>query len=197
MKISVSMLKKFLPILAVAFVLPFFAQSAKATSVDFLCGPLICNGNVTATFSGGTLVSASDLGGITVINDSGPADDGGLLFTLLFDTSLPAPNIAVAEQGGDGSILAGTIVGFSGAQFGSSETVDLQVLWTGMPADFAAFLGSSTGTGFVDNIILTLDGSAQSIDVNIQPTPEPGSLLLLGSGILSFGGLLRRKIFKA
>jgi hypothetical protein len=166
--------------------------------VDFLCGPLVCNGTVTAVFSSGNLVSASDLGGITVINDSGPADDGGKLFTLLFDTSISGTNIAVTEQtGGDGSTLAGTITGFSGAQFGSSETVDLQVLWTGMPADFAAFLGSPTGTGFVDNIILTLDGSAQSIDVNIQPTPEPGSLLLLGSGILSFGGLLRRKIFKA
>ncbi|HET9366237.1 MAG TPA: hypothetical protein VFP71_14620, partial [Candidatus Angelobacter sp.] len=155
MKINVSVLKKLLPILAVAFVVPFFAQSAKATSVDFLCGPLVCNGSVTATFSGGTLLSASDLpGGITVINDSGPADDAGLFFTLLFDTSISGTNIAVTEQGGDGSTLAGTIVGFSGAQFSGSETVDLQVLWTGMPADFAAFLGSPIGTGFVDNIIL-------------------------------------------
>jgi hypothetical protein len=60
-----------------------------------------------------------------------------------------------------------------------------------------AQLGTSTGTdsGFV--IYLNKTGAAQSVDVlitpNVSPTPEPASMLLVGSGLLAIGGLLRRR----
>jgi hypothetical protein len=58
-------------------------------------------------------------------------------------------------------------------------------------------LGTSTGmdSGFV--IYLTSTRDAQSVDVlitpRISPTPEPASMLLVGSGLLAIGGLLRRR----
>jgi hypothetical protein len=192
-----------LTVIAGLLVLPMFAQSTHATSVDFLCGPSFpapsgCNGNISAVFSSPTvLVSASDLGGITLLNDSGPVGDAGLNFSLIFDTTAAVPNIVVFEPGPDNSELQGTIVGFSGAvsKDGLSETVNLDVSWTSMPLDFAQFLGATAGSGFDDNIALTIDGSAQSVDVNIQPVvPEPATLLLFGSGLLGLGVLVRRKL---
>jgi PEP-CTERM motif-containing protein len=48
--------------------------------------------------------------------------------------------------------------------------------------------GGTLGTAFVSDVA---NGFSQ------VTTPEPGSLLLLGTGLLSFGGLLRRRILGA
>jgi len=202
LKVNMNVFKRMVPVVVGLFVLPLFAQNVKANTLDFSCVSIAsCNGTITDVFSGGTFVSSSDLTGITLINGQGPADDQGLSFTFLFDTSIlvpPAPaNIVLQEQGGDNSVLAGTILSATGSQVGGFDNIILTVLWTGMSADFANFLGSPNGIGFADNIVLTVNGAAQSVDVAISPTPEPSSLLLLGSGILSFGGLLRRRILRA
>ena len=38
--------------------------------------------------------------------------------------------------------------------------------------------------------------STYGIDVSATPTPEPGSLTLLGTGLLGFAGMIRRKLAK-
>jgi hypothetical protein len=43
--------------------------------------------------------------------------------------------------------------------------------------------------GLMVSSFSTFDGMAVA-----APTPEPGSLLLLGSGVLGLGGLLRRRL---
>src|ERR1700730_4588240 len=76
--------RRFIPLIVGLFVLPFFVQSAQATTVTFHCFTLAtCNGNVTDTFSGGVLQSASTTG-VTVVNTAGPAGDQGTNFTLTF-----------------------------------------------------------------------------------------------------------------
>jgi hypothetical protein len=203
LKVNMNVFKRIVPVVVGLFVLPLFAQNVKANTLDFSCVSIAsCNGTITDVFSLGAFVSSSDLpSGITLVNGQGPADDQGLSFTLLFNTSILVPpaaaNIVLQEQGGDNSILAGTILSATGSQIGGFDNIILTVLWTGMSGDFANFLGSPTGIGFADNIVLTVNGAAQSVDVAIAPTPEPSSLLLLGSGILSFGGLLRRRILRA
>jgi hypothetical protein len=198
-------IRRIIPAIVGLFVLPFFVQSAHATAVDFGCtGATNCNGTITDVFSGGVFVSATDLVGITLVNGAGPADDQGKNFTFVFDTTLAVPpnsfNIALQEQGGDGSALIGTILSATGAQniAGSGfDAINLTVLWSDMSPDFAMFLGAPTGIGPVFNFVLTVNGAAESVDVAINPTPEPSSLLLLGSGLLGVGGFLRRRIFRA
>jgi hypothetical protein len=189
--------RRFIPLLVGLFVLPFVAQSAHAGTLSFACVSVVtCNGTITDVFSGGTFVSSAS-GGVTVTNIQGPADDQGLSFSFLYDTTQATPNIVLAEQGGDSSILFGNILSASGTQGGGIDNIILTVLWTNMSADFATELGTPNGIGFADNLVLTVNGAAQIVGISIGPTPEPGSLLLLGSGLLSFGGLLRRRILKA
>jgi len=59
------------------------------------------------------------------------------------------------------------------------------------------------GHGYLSEMFINLtfnannnswNGSINSTDLNIKPTPEPSSLLLLGSGMLGVAGFLRRKL---
>jgi hypothetical protein len=198
LKINMNSWKRLLPIAVGLFVLPLFAQSAQATAIDFACGgslsPILpcVLGTISTSYSNpSTLTSAKTTTGVIVDNTQGP--DLGQFFQLTFDTG--TSNISLVEIGGDGSILTGTIQSFGGLQGGSEDSVNLVVNWSAMPADdFQAFLGTPTGQGITTSVSLTLGGAADSATVSIQQTPEPSSLLLLGSGLLSFGGLLRRRI---
>jgi len=199
LKINMNTLKRIIPVIVGLFVLPLFAQSAQATEVDFACGGTVlsilpCNGAITATYSNPfTLTSASTTSAITVLNSQGPDLFG--FFNLTFDTG--AGTISLVETADDFSTLTGTIVGFGGVQGGGEDNVDLVVNWSNIPADFQSFLGTATGTGITTDVSLSVNGTTETAAVSIIPTPEPASLLLLGSGLLSFGGLLRRRVLRA
>ncbi len=180
------------PVIVGLLVLPLFVQSAHASSVEFQCPIAVltpCTG--TETVSGGNASGS----GIVVANFIGPADDLGLSFTLAFDTL--AGTVSLTEVGGDGSTLMGTITGTPTISGGTDTSVDFHADWGTLPLDFQTFLGTATGTDVTLTSFLTSTGKVLSVDVNIQPTPEPSSLLLLGSGLLSFGGLLRRRTLRA
>jgi len=165
-----------------------FAQ----TNVDFFCslgGSSACTGSVAQS---GTNFSTS---GITVFNDSGPFT-ASVPFTLAFNTT--AGSISLDGTGMDAGVnLIGKIISFASSNGGSSTGFSIVADWSTLPSAVQAQLGTSTGTdsGFV--IYLNKTGAAQSVDVlitpNVSPTPEPASMLLVGSGLLAIGGLLRRR----
>lgn len=165
-----------------------FAQ----TNVDFFCslgGSTACTGAVAHT---GTNFSTS---GINVYNDSGPFT-ATVPFTLAFNTT--SGSISIDGTGiYAGMNLIGKIISFASSFGGTSTDFSLVADWPTLPTAVQTQLGTSTGmdSGFV--IYLTSNGAAQSVDVlitpRISPTPEPASMLLVGSGLLAIGGLLRRR----
>ena len=161
------------------------------TNVDFYCtlgGSSACMGSVVQS---GTNFSTS---GITVFNDSGPFI-ATVPFTWAFNTA--TGTISIDGTGMySGMNLIGNILSFGVSGSGTSKGFSLVADWPTLPTGVQTQLGTSTGqdSGFV--IYLTGTGAAESVDVLISaasPTPEPASMLLVGTGLLAIGGLLRRR----
>jgi hypothetical protein len=162
--------------------------AAFADNIDFSCS-LNQNSHCTGTVSqSGSNYSATD---ISVYNDSGPYSKT-VPFTLAFNTLTSTISIDGTGQY-LGQDLEGQITSFNVTQ--GQSTIDLSVIatWPTLPPDVQTFLGSSTGidSGFV---IMTMQGSAQSTDMLITPTPEPSPLGLFSAGLLVMGAVLCRKL---
>lgn len=177
---------------AATMALALASVSAMADNVDFACSL-----SSTAHCSGTVVQSGPNYSstGINVFNDSGPYS-ASVPFTLAFNTA----NDTISIDGTGiyaGQDLIGEITDFSALKGKTTTDVSFVADWPTLPPAIQSVLGTRTGqdSGFV--IYLTKGGSPQSVDVVITPgpTPEPGSLLLLGSGLVGLGSLVRRKLF--
>jgi|ERR1700682_10416 len=83
----------------------------------------------------------------------------------------------------------GTYLGNMAISFDSSNTNP----WLGTPANCLVETNGERDCGAAFHSTLIKGGTIQ----NTPPVPEPGTMLLLGTGLLSLGGLLRRKLFGA
>jgi len=92
-----------------------------------------------------------------------------------------------------GENLIGSILSSFSSSGGSTTGVFLVANWPTLPASVQTQLGSMTGMDSAFAIYLTTSGVAQSVDVLITPTPEPASMLLVGTGLLAIGGFLRKR----
>ena len=110
----------------------------------------------------------------------------------------PFGGVAWGNTGNYADLLSSDLRVYSNG-FGGDNNPNVGVTW----AQFLA-TGSVSSTQIAD-ISLDLDGGftgtqvldVASLDINGQnyaPTPEPSSLVLLGSGILGLAGILRRKV---
>lgn len=118
----------------------------------------------------GSLKSATFASGGTLIV-TGNGTNGipsGVVFTGTFTGS---PTLT---QFGNGYVLAGS---FTGTLNGTQETGTFAVVTEG--AGHKGYMGS-IGVG--------------SVDINMSPVPEPGTITLLGTGLIGLAGAVRRKI---
>jgi hypothetical protein len=159
------------------------------TNVDFFCNLAAgsaCTGTVVQS---GSNYSSS---GISTFNDSGPFGVT-VPFMLAFDTA--TGTISIDGTGiFAGQDLVGHIISFSNTTGLTSSGFLFIAVWPSLPSAVQTFMGSLGGVdmGFV--IYTSSSRNAQSVDVLISPTPEPTGMLLMGTGLLAIGGLLRKRL---
>lgn len=116
----------------------------------------------------------------------------GLTYDVSFWGDADIPNtFSVTENG---TLLAGTPSAIAENGFPGATNSNEFVLYTGtFTATSASTLLSFTSVG--DPAIGSADYSVVLDDVNVQaaPTPEPGSLMLAGTGLAGLGSMLARR----
>jgi hypothetical protein len=127
---------------------------------------------------------------------------GGTLTMLFTDTDFTgvSPGGFASSIGG----VAGGAVTFA-TYFGSNAPFSLGTLLGNTSFGTGAFSGTFFGAGpsggpysLTEVVTLSLPAfSSSSFNAELQATPEPGSLLLLGSGLAGLLVVARRKLFKA
>jgi hypothetical protein len=180
-----------LSIAVLALALGAFVPDARATQLDFGCNSSTCTGNVTVS---GSNYSSSGIGLINT-DATAPPSYSGSAWTLTFDTSSKVISLVNGSLGTLSGIIDGVFTSHNG---GSSATLSLTVLWNSLPSAVVTFFGGIPSASDVTSILYigstSTGGPVNSSGITMFPTPEPASLILLGSGLLALGASLRKKL---
>lgn len=200
------MINKVLLLATLVLALPFVAFAG--SSVDFTnSGGTLSGTNSGLTLTGSTLIAANGLGGglITGSNLGTVSFSTGVLSgTLQMGGTFAAGGAFSITGNGSGGVPNGTI--FNGS-FAGPATWTLVTLANG--THNYTLTGFLTGTWYAGGTIngatvqLTINTghgffngktTVSSGDTNFTSVPEPGTLSLLGTGLIAVGGVVRRKV---
>jgi len=184
-------------------------QTTNTASVSFqvsgsqqTTGPYAGDYLITGLTGGTATINGSTFSIVSLITSSTVASNGSgtpLLSGYFWGPTDPNVLTDVGTTSGPGDFdneiitVAGSPVTYTldnqGLAFLLSNGEDLQI-----------FVAYNKGTKINDVVITedATDGSASTYvsaatNLNITPSPEPGSLVLFGTGLIGFAGLLRRK----
>jgi hypothetical protein len=176
-----------------------------ATTFNVTGGGVQGNGTIigAVAMTGGTLTPGSLTGntpGTLTINGSFN-QTGGTFDELIspMANGLLAVN-GGASLGGTAGLQINLVDGFSLASGDSFDILNysggLSGVWANAPTSGFIMDGFDWGIDYAggasgDEVVITAEGSA------LSPTPEPGTLLLYGTGLLGIAGFVRRKRFAA
>jgi hypothetical protein len=189
----------------------FLALGSNGSSVELNTCSKVHNGVCT---SGGLQGSGSSLGfggvsgfyTITGGGITGTLNSSGCT-TCVWTLTGPALNFAFGTSPGGNNLLQGTFTLHSLTQTtnanGASFNQALEVNFTATGGSLKSYFDGGQGTISIDvqfttaKSLLTLPKGASRFgwvaEGDVTANPEPGTMALLGSGILIVGGLLRRK----
>jgi hypothetical protein len=146
--------------------------------------------------------SGTDIPIVEIYSTESPNNSGGVLdvsldnFKLNFNTS----SGTITIDNGTRTLLTGTFTGTPGISnvSGQFSTFNASFIDTKPDAYVAAYFGFETGVNFTGSLTLDFDNSKlrlNTLDGSVHNfAPIPGSLVLLGSGLLGLVGIgVRRK----